>query len=322
MWPRQRKPPRLWCRLSAVTDDFIEQRRYRREYERTHAVTTRKVLKWTALTVVAGYLGYCGYRQLRRTQLKKQALTDPNVDFAVRIWNAIPAGCKNDIKPWWFLNPWKGVSVAADKISMLWTDADFDALCTIARSVHSNPNADPQQISSNFYALYGAALPDILTQALGSERYTVFSNIIANGSASSTATVQSTNTNGEALFLVSKTVCNVRETADVVSWDFGFFNTKPLWGDNIIKQVGANVIVGRANGVDQYDEHDGVILTQIVMLRNVNGQLQPDPTQVAWVAKSQIHDTGFTVNEVRNRFGNVNALVIDGNGKPQLQQIV
>ncbi|MDR2011414.1 MAG: hypothetical protein LBQ22_13120 [Bacteroidales bacterium] len=199
----------------------------------------RKAGKVAGIVLIVGvgsYVSYKSYIAIRRNQLKKKALSNPEIKTAIDLWECIPDGYKNKWSVFTLLNPLSLVSKAYEEIETLWKDTNTKRLLEISENIYKNQYSI-SKISRYFKTLYGLDLITILNKVLTGTQLDSFSNYITRGSASITPQVQ----NG--LFAFAKQATHLRENPEIPTTWSNF--TK---GDNVKATTKSGQIAGQVTG--------------------------------------------------------------------------
>ena len=311
--------PAVVAAAAPVVERAVERREQRRaerrEYERTHPITLRKVLIGTLVGGIAVYAGVKTFQAIRRNNLMKKGLSNPEVGAAIKIWNAVPDGFKAHWGGFSVLNPFSSVANALTSIKQLWQDVNTQSLFDAAKYMHDN-NLNVTKVSKHFKTLYKIDLVDFLNDVLDTAQYETFNNLVKSGEATRTPTPQGKNENGQLLYAVTKDNCYVRRTAvcnytqDPIKLMAGLRipNGVPIEGI-VDSKVPANTVVGQWTGVSEYYESQYFERDESCYLSMMNAIMSSGSKMATlssinhYIAKSQVYPEGFTVDDLRSKFG-------------------
>lgn len=288
----------------------------------------RRIIGGVLLGTLAIYAGVKTYQAIRRNNLMKKGLSSPEVGAAIKIWNAVPDGFKAHWGGFSVLNPFSSVANALTSIKQLWQDVNTQSLFDAAKYMHDN-NLNVTKVSRHFKMLYKIDLVDFLNDVLDTAQYETFNNLIKSGEATKTPTPQGKNENGQLLYAVTKDNCYVRTTAECNYTQDPFKLMAGLRIPNGVQiegivdsKVPANTIVGQWTGVSEYYESqyferdESCYLSMMNAIRNGNGKVAALSSINHYIAKSQVYPEGFTVDDLRSKFGSsMKALVYDSTTK-------
>ncbi len=229
--------------VTRAMDDMRERRAYRREYERTHKVTVRKVLVWSVVVALATYVGVKTYKYVRANNLKKK-IGDPTVQSCINIWNAIPNGAKQEMSFLDVLNPLDFWRKVGDEITQMWQETNNEAILAEAKRIYNN-KLNTTKIARNFKMMYGIELTELLPKVMGRENYAVFHNCLNNGSETNknlpktnTATNTETGEKEQYYIVVTRNASYIRSEPKESVHNRGYF------GSNVVDVAQVGDVVG------------------------------------------------------------------------------
>lgn len=292
-----------------------EARRVRHEeYERTHKVTPKKVIVGTLLTGLIAFAGVKTCQAIRRSNLKKKALSDAEVGSAVKIWESVPDSFKSEWTAFSVLNPFASVTGAITSIKRLWEDVNTQMLYDAGKYMHDN-GLNINKVARHFKILYKIDLVDFLNEVLTTDQYVMFNNCVNTGEQTSTPTPEGKNESGEILYCVTASPCNIRKSPECtftlsVS---GKIPTNPVSG---VWQVPAHTIVGQWTGKSETYQSKWYAMDDDCNFALMNALLYDGSKMVAvsninhYVAKSQLYNEGLTKSDLKARFGSAMKVLV------------
>lgn len=275
----------------------------------------RRIIGGVLLGALAVYAGVKAGQAIRRNNLMKKAFTKPEVNAAIKIWAAVPDGFKAHWGGFSVLNPFSSAANALTSIKQLWQAVNTASLNEAAKYMHDN-QLNVTKVSKHFKTLYKIELVDFLHDILSTAEYNTFNNIVQSGEGSSTPTPQGKNENGELLYAVTKDNCYVRKSAHCVYYLTGGIPNGVEISEIEDSKVPAQTIVGQWTGVSEFYEssmwvHDeDCYFAMMNSIVNAGSKMATLANINNYVAKSQLYSEGFTIQQLREKFGsNMKTLV-------------